>query len=53
MRCKLVAQALEFRPEFKVVINFAVKYYSPVAGVFQNRLISALQIDDFQACCAA
>ena len=44
-----MAEFFEFGTQFQVIVDFAVENDAPFAGVFENRLIAALEIDDFQA----
>ncbi len=44
-----VAQLLQFRSYFQMIIDFAIEDDSPLAIVLENGLIAAFKIDDFQA----
>jgi hypothetical protein len=45
-----VAKRLKLFPQLEVIVDFAIKDNSPLAPVFQNGLIAALEVDDFQTC---
>ena len=48
-----MAERFEFGAKFTVIIDLTVKDNAPLAGIFKNRLVPALQIDDLQSCGAA
>jgi len=45
---KFVTAALQFEPQFGMVVNFAVENDDTVAAGVVNRLVAGLQVDDFQ-----
>lgn len=43
-----MAEFFEFGAQFEVIVDFAIEDDAPFAGVFENGLIAALEVDDFQ-----
>jgi hypothetical protein len=49
---KLVAEGFQLRPQFQVVIDFAIEYDDRIAIARGDRLIARRQIEDLQPGCA-
>jgi hypothetical protein len=49
MRGELVAEFFKFGAQFQVIVDFAVEDNAPFAGIFEDRLIAALQVDNLQS----
>jgi hypothetical protein len=52
MGAKPIAQGLELRPQFQVVIDFSIEYDHRVPVARGDRLIARSQIEDLQPGCA-
>lgn len=50
LRAKSMTEALQFDPQFFMIVNLAVEYDGRIFG--PDRLVTRVEIDDFQASCA-
>jgi hypothetical protein len=44
-----MTEFLEFSTEFEMIVDLAVEDNAPFAGIFEDRLIAALQVDNLQS----
>ena len=44
-----MAQALQLRAQFEVIVDFAVEDDAPFAVILEDRLVTALQVNDLQS----
>ena len=48
VRGKPVSELFQFVADFQVIVNLAVEDDAPLTAIFEDRLIAALEVDNFQ-----